>query len=70
MCGKKPCDSWLCSWGEPWRRLTEAKTVCSWPKDRREWYYRTVMEKRGKTAARRLYDDVREIYGVFGHGDG
>lgn len=63
MCGMKPCDSWLCSYGENFRRLTEARTVARWPKSEREEFYVLVKQKRGDAAMRQLVEDIRAVWG-------
>jgi len=63
MCGMKPCDSWLCSYGENFRRLTEARTVARWPKAEREGFYKLVSKHRGEPAARQLVEDIKAVWG-------
>lgn len=53
----------LCTWREEFRRLTEARTVARWPKQDREAYYKLVAQKRGKSAARGLYEDIKAVWG-------
>lgn len=64
MCGRAPCGIMLCTWSEEYRRLTEARTVACWSKETREAFYKSVAAKRGKDAARRLFEDVRTIWGA------
>lgn len=66
MCGLNPCPAMLCTWGEEWRRLTEARTVMKWPKMDRETYYRLVLQKRGRPAVSQLIEDIRLIWPAFG----
>lgn len=63
MCGRAPCDIMLCTWSEDFRRLTEARTVARWPKQDREAYYKLVAQKRGESAARGLYEDIKAVWG-------
>ena len=63
MCGSRQCESWICTWKEPWRRITEARTVARWPKSEREEFYRLVKQKRGDSAMRQLVEDIRAVWG-------
>lgn len=63
MCGRSPCEIMLCTWSEEFRRLTEARTVAKWTKTDREEFYVLVKQKRGESAARQLFDDVRAVWG-------
>lgn len=63
MCGRAPCDIMLCTWGEEFRRLTEARTVARWQKAEREAFYKLVIKHRGDPAARQLVEDIRAVWG-------
>lgn len=65
MCGKAPCDSANCTWGEKHRKECEAREVMRWPREKRVEYYANVKKCRGETAAQELINNVREQWGKW-----
>lgn len=60
MCGKAPCDSANCTWGEKHRKECEAREVMLWSREKRAEYYADVKKRRGEAAAQQLIKNVRE----------
>lgn len=58
MCGRAPCDSPACTWGETHRRECEARSVMRWPQERRQAYYAEVKKRRGDAALRGLVTEA------------
>lgn len=62
MCGRKPCDSNACTWGEQYRAICEARTIMKWTKPRRIEYYAMVERSRGAVAAQKLIADINHLW--------
>jgi len=64
MCGRSPCDSTNCTWGETYRRECEARTVMRWQREQRTTYYAEVRKKRGDAAAQDLVTEVKRQWHI------
>ena len=64
MCGKAPCDSANCTWGEKHRRECEARTVLRWSREKRAEYYADVKKRRGEAAAKDLVTEVKRQWHI------
>ena len=60
MCGKAPCDSTNCTWGEKHRKECEAREVMRWDRIKRTEYYADVKKRRGEAAAKDLIMEVKQ----------
>lgn len=60
MCGKAPCDSANCTWGEKHRKECEAREVMRWSREKRAEYYADVKKRRGETALKELIEEVNK----------
>jgi hypothetical protein len=61
MCGKKPCSSQNCTWGEKYKHECEARAVARMHPDRRADYFTGIEKRRGAAAANRMRQDVRKL---------
>jgi hypothetical protein len=60
MCGTKPCDKPICTWGEQHRKECEAREVMRWSREKRAEYYAEVKKHRGETALKDLIEEVKK----------
>lgn len=60
MCGKAPCDSPNCTWGEKHRKECEAREVMRWSREKRAEYYADVKKRRGEAALKELIEEVNK----------
>lgn len=62
MCGQHKCDKSSCTWGENWRRETEARTVLALPLHNRREFLAQVEKRRGKPAAEALKTEMTKQF--------